>query len=191
MSLPSPSPRAPRSPFHPLRRALAAMCLMGVCAQPAWADAVKTVPQAQAKAQPLVLVDKAWVRQAVPGQTATGGFMTLTASRDLTLVGFASPAAGETELHDMVMDGDVMRMRAMPSLTLPAGQPVVLRPGVGGQHLMLMGLKRPLKAGDELTLTLKLRTPDGKSLQQTVKVPVMAGAPKPAAAEPAASHHGH
>jgi periplasmic copper chaperone A len=191
MSLPRPSRRAPSLRLRPLRHTFAALCLLGLCAQPTWAEAVKPVPTAQAKAQPLVQVDNAWVRQAVPGQSATGGFMTLTASRDLTLVGFASPAAGETELHDMVMDGDVMRMRAMPSLALPAGQPVVLRPGVGGQHLMLMGLKRPLKAGDELPLTLKLRTPEGKLLKQTVKVPVMAGAPKPAVAEPGAAHHGH
>ncbi len=165
--------------------------LVGLSAPPAEAEALKPGRSAPETAQPLVQVADAWVRQAVPGQTATGGFMTLTASRELTLVGFASPAAGETELHDMVMDGDVMRMRAMPSLALPAGQPVALRPGVGGQHLMLMGLKRPLKAGDTLSLTLKLRTPDGKLLKQTVKVPVLATAPKPAAAEPAAAHHGH
>jgi copper(I)-binding protein len=134
----------------------------------------------------LVQVSDAWVRPAVPGQSATGGFMTLTAQRDLTLVGFHTKVAGETELHDMVMDGDVMRMRALDSLSLPAGQPVVLRPGPGGKHLMLMGLKGPLKAGDELPLTLKLRTPDGKALTQTVRVPVQAGPVKPSAAVPSA-----
>jgi periplasmic copper chaperone A len=118
--------------------------------------------------------------------------MTLTAQRELTLVGFRTPVAGESELHDMVMDGDVMRMRALDALNLPAGQPVVLRPGPGGQHLMLMGLKRTLKAGDVLALTLKLRTPEGKVLTQTVRVPVNKGPAAPASAVPSApAHHGH
>jgi len=139
----------------------------------------------------LVQVDGAWVRPAVPGQSATGGYMTLTAQRDLTLVGFRTKVAGEAELHDMVMDGDVMRMRALDALSLPAGQPVALRPGPGGKHLMLMGLKGPLKAGDELSLTLKLRTPDGKTLTQTIKVPVQAGPVKPSATVPSAPQPGH
>jgi copper(I)-binding protein len=117
--------------------------------------------------------------------------MTLTAQRDLTLVGFRTKVAGEAELHDMVMDGDVMRMRALDALSLPAGQPVALRPGPGGKHLMLMGLKGPLKAGDELSLTLKLRTPDGKTLTQTIKVPVQAGPVKPSATSPSAPQPGH
>lgn len=134
-------------------------------------------PKAQAAASaavaaPLVKIDAAWVRPTVKGQTATGGFMNLTASEALTLVGFASPVAGETELHEMVMDGSVMRMRAIESLPLPAGQTVSLRPGAGGQHLMLMDLRQPLKEGEQIVLTLKLRTADGKSLTQEVKVPI-------------------
>jgi periplasmic copper chaperone A len=120
----------------------------------------------------LVKVDAAWVRPTVKGQSATGGFMNLTASQPLTLVGFSTPSASESELHEMVMDGSVMRMRAVDALVLPAGQTVALRPGAGGQHLMLMDLKRSLSEGDEITLTLKLRSADGKILTQDVKVPV-------------------
>lgn len=122
----------------------------------------------------LVKVDAAWIRPAVKGQMATGGFMTLTASQPLTLTGFGTSAAGESELHEMAMDGSVMRMRAIESLPLPAGKAVVLRPGAGGQHLMLMGLVKPLKAGDEVRLTLKLRTAGGQNLTQDIKVPVKA-----------------
>ena len=123
----------------------------------------------------LVKVSDAWIRPAVAGQMATGGFMSLTASKNLTLVGFASPVAGASELHEMAMDADVMRMRPVSSIALPAGKTVSLQTGPGHQHLMLMDLKRPLKEGDEVRLTLKLRTPDGKALSQTVKVPVKNG----------------
>jgi copper(I)-binding protein len=123
----------------------------------------------------LVKVDDAWIRPAVAGQMATGGFMSLTAKKNLTLVGFVSPVARSSELHEMAMDGDVMRMRAVPSIALPAGKTVSLQTGPGHQHLMLMDLRQPLKAGDEVRLTLKLRTPDGKSLTQTIKVPVKNG----------------
>ena len=123
----------------------------------------------------LVKVSDAWIRPAVAGQMATGGFMSLTAEKNLTLVGVASPVAGSSELHEMAMDGDVMRMRPVSSVALPAGKTVSLRTGPGHQHLMLMDLKRPLKEGDEVRLTLKLRTPDGKALSQTVAVPVKSG----------------
>lgn len=124
--------------------------------------------------------------------------MSLTASQPLTLVGFSTSAAAESELHEMAMDGDVMRMQAVPSLPLPAGQTVELRPGMGGHHLMLMGLKQQLKEGDEVALTLKLRTADGKTLTQDVKVPVKSGsmtmapaASAPSGAQPGGMKHNH
>jgi len=128
-----------------------------------------------AAAAAIVRVDGAWIRQTVPGQTGTGGFMTLTAERGVTLVGFSSPVAEINELHEMKMDGNVMRMNALGALPLPAGQAVALRPG--GNHLMLMNLKQPLKAGDQVPLTLKLKLEDGKLIEQTVSVPVLGGAP--------------
>ena len=123
----------------------------------------------------LVKVEGGWVRATVKGQTGTGGFMDLTASQAVTLVGFSTPVAPEAELHEMVMDGSVMRMRSVESLNLPAGQTVSLRPGPGGHHLMLMGLKQPLVSGSEVTLTLKLRLADGKLVTQDVVVPVRGG----------------
>lgn len=128
---------------------------------------------------PWVQVDSAWVRPMVPGQTATGGFMVLTARQALTLEGFSMARAGVPELHEMTMDGQVMRMRAIPSLALPAAQAVVLRPG--GHHLMLTQLQEPLKEGDVLSLTLKLRTADGKAVTQAINLPVKGHMMMPAA----------
>jgi copper(I)-binding protein len=141
----------------------------------------------------LVDVTAAWVRPTVAGQMASGGFLTLTSRVDLTLVGVSTPLAESGELHDMRMDGGgVMRMRAMDSLALPAGQSVALQPGQGGRHLMLMGLKRPLTVGEQVPVTLLLRRADGKLVSQKAVIPVAtsaagastgdAGAAKPSAA---------
>jgi hypothetical protein len=129
----------------------------------------------------LVKVDEAWIRPAVQDQMATGGFMKLTASKDLVLTGVSSPVAATSELHEMSMEGDVMRMRPVQSIELPAGKTVALQTGPGNRHLMLMDLKRPLKVGDEVSLTLKLRQAGAKkTFTQTVKVPVKAGQAAPA-----------
>lgn len=131
--------------------------------------------------EPLVKVDGAWVRPAVKGQSGTGGFMRLTSSVPLTLVGFKTQAATSAELHEMSMQGDVMRMRPVDALPLPAGQTVSLQPG--GHHLMLMGLKQALPAGQSVPLTLLLRDADGKEIQQNIDVPVRLSAPGGAPAE--------
>ena len=88
----------------------------------------------------------AWARAVVPGQMATGAFMRLTAATDATLVDAASPAAKIVEIHEMKMEGGVMKMNAIDKLPLPAGKPVDLKPG--GYHVMLMDLTRPMKEGD-------------------------------------------
>jgi copper(I)-binding protein len=133
---------------------------------------------AQAQPQAPVAVQGAWARATVQGQSGTGAFMTLTAKEPLALVGVSTPVAGVAELHEMKMEGDVMKMRAIPQLELPAGKPVELKPG--GHHLMLMELKMPLKPDTQVPVTLRLR--DGKgvvhSLQVAVPVAVRAPAHK-------------
>ena len=125
-----------------------------------------------------VAVDAPWVRATVPQQTATGAFMRLTASRDLRLIGARSDVAQNTEVHEMAMQGQMMRMRQVPELPLPRGQAVALAPG--GYHVMLIGLKRPLSAGEQVMLTLVFEDASGKRSEQTVQAPVRplsAGAP--------------
>lgn len=131
-------------------------------------------------------VQDAWVRGTVPAQKATGAFMRLTAAQASRLVSVASPVAGVAEVHEMRMEGSVMKMAALANgLELPAGKPVELKPG--GYHVMLMDLKQPLSAGDLVPLTLTLQGADGKKEVLELKVPVRA-LNAPAAAQPMHDH---
>ena len=133
-------------------------------------------------------VKDAWVRTSVQGQKATGAFMKITAKEGSTLVGVASPVAGVAEVHEMKMDGDVMRMRALPQgLPLPAGQPVALTPG--GYHVMLMDLKATLPKDSTIPLTLTFKDAKGVESRVELKLPVATTAPGGAAAP--AGHAGH
>lgn len=117
-----------------------------------------------------VEVAEPWARATVAGQQASGAFMTLTSQRDARLVTVRSPSAGVVEVHEMALENNVMRMRAISSLPLPAGQAVVLRPG--GYHVMLMDLKAPLHAGDQVSLTLTIEGADGKREDIEVSAPI-------------------
>jgi copper(I)-binding protein len=111
-------------------------------------------------AQAQVVVKDPWVRATVPAQKATGAFMQLQAAADSKLVAASSPVAGIVEVHEMAMEHDVMRMRQIPFLTLPAGKTVQLSPG--GYHIMLLELKRQAKEGDKLPLSLVIEGKDGR-----------------------------
>ena len=119
-----------------------------------------------------VTVTDAWARAIVPGQKTTGAFMRLTAKTDATLVDVASPAAKIVEIHEMKMEGGVMKMNAVEKLPLPAGKPVDLKPG--GYHVMLMDLTRPLKEGDTVPLTLTIVDRTGKAQKVEVRASVKA-----------------
>jgi len=127
---------------------------------------------ASAAAYADVTVSNAWIRGTVPGQRGTGAFMNLVSPTDAALVGASSPVAGVVEIHEMAMDGGVMRMRAIGNLALPAGKPVELKPG--GYHVMLMDLKQPLKEGESVEVTLTFADKAGKQTKQALKVPVRA-----------------
>ncbi len=122
-----------------------------------------------------VEVKDAWVRASVPGQMATGAFMKITAKEGAKLVGVTSPVAGVAEVHEMKMEGDIMKMRAMPALELPAGKPVELKPG--GYHVMLMDLKTALPKDSTVPMTLVFRDAKGADSKVELKVPVSMTAP--------------
>jgi hypothetical protein len=122
-----------------------------------------------------VNISSAWARSTVPGQGGTGVFMTLVSKDGGKLVGAGSPVAGVVELHEMAMDNNVMKMRAIPALDLPAGREVQLKPG--GYHVMLLDLRRPLKVGEKVQIELRLETRDGKRITQPVEVEVRSTAP--------------
>jgi copper(I)-binding protein len=123
-----------------------------------------------ATAQAQVSVSGAWARGTVEGQKASGAYMQLKSTDGATLVGVESPVAGVVEIHEMRMEGNTMRMRAIPKLELPAGQAVDLKPG--GYHIMLMNLKAPLKKGDSIPIKLRFQGKDGKPQEVEVKAEV-------------------
>lgn len=107
-----------------------------------------------AAAQNAPKVEAAWARPTVAGQSGGGGFLKITGgSANDRLLSASSGVAKSTELHTMEMDGNVMRMRAIDAIEVPAGQTVELKPG--GRHVMFMGLKEPLKSGANFPLTLR------------------------------------
>jgi len=119
-----------------------------------------------------VVVKDAWIRGTVPGQQATGAFMLLQSGGDAALVAVATPAAKIAQIHEMAMEGGVMRMRAVDSLPLPAGKAVELSPG--GYHLMLLDLTRPLKEGDSVPLSLTFADKAGHRTTQEIVAKVRA-----------------
>ena len=127
---------------------------------------------ASAWAKTTVKVEDAWVRGTVASQKATGAFMRLTPSTDARLVSATSPVAEVVEIHEMAMENDVMKMRQIPGLALPAGKATELKPG--GFHIMMMGLKGEVKAGDSVPLTLTFEGADKKTFTQEIKAPVKA-----------------
>ncbi|MBI3157088.1 MAG: copper chaperone PCu(A)C [Burkholderiales bacterium] len=113
-----------------------------------------------------------WVRGTVAQQKATGMFATISSAQGGRLVAASSPVAGVVEIHEMSMDGNVMRMRAIEALELPAGKAVALQPG--GYHVMLIDLKQPLAAGQTVPVTLVIEGADGKRETVEVQAPVRA-----------------
>jgi len=151
--------------MSPLRRCLLTLSLplAVIACMPAWAQ-----PAA-------VKVETAWARPTVAGQAAGGGFLKITggAAAD-RLLGGSAGISKAVELHTMQMDGDVMRMREVPGIDVPAGQAVELKPG--GLHLMFTGLKQPLKAGDSFPLTLRFEKAGEVKVEVTVSARPPAGA---------------
>jgi periplasmic copper chaperone A len=125
-----------------------------------------------------VKVEGAWARPTVPGQQGGGGFATLTSAAGDKLVGGSTPVAQRFELHTMAMKGDVMEMRQVDGIELPAGKAVKLEPG--GLHVMFIGLTQPLALGSKVPVTLKFQ----KAGEMKVEFEVMS---RPAAG----GHSGH
>ena len=117
-----------------------------------------------------VQIENAYTRATVPGQQVAGGFMKIenkggTADQ---LVSASSPVAGEVQLHEMAMEGNVMKMRQVKDIAVPSGGEVELKPG--GLHLMFMNIKAPLAAGETVPVKLKF----AKAGEVEVKMPVNA-----------------
>lgn len=128
-----------------------------------------------ALAQSLV-VQNAWARATVQGQKSSGAFMSLTAPAGCRLKSVYTPVAGVAQVHEMRMEGDIMRMQAVKDgLELPAGKTVELSPG--GYHVMLMDLKVALQKDTSIPLTLVFVDAKGVESKTEIKVPVSLAAP--------------
>jgi len=115
-----------------------------------------------------VIVKEAWIRGTVRGQSATGAFMELTGKSAVRLVSAESPAAKTVEVHSMRMEEGVMKMSPVKGVDVPAGKTVKLAPG--GYHVMMMGLEKPLSAGERVPLKLMFELADKK--RETVELSV-------------------
>lgn len=132
-----------------------------------------------------VKVEQPWARPTVQGQQGGGGFLRIVggAAPD-KLLGASSEIAGRVEVHTMEMKGNVMHMREIGSLDVPAGKTVELKPG--GLHLMFMDLKTPLANGSSFPLTLRFE----KAGEVKVNVQVQSRAPAGSSAGQDHGHHG-
>ena len=134
--------------------------------------AAPKAPQAKASVQAgPVQVSAAWIRATVPGQSGSGAFMRLTSKNATRLVGVSTPVAGVAELHEMKMQGDVMKMNEVPGgLELPAGKTVELKSG--GYHVMLMDLKKTLTKDSVVPMTLLFKDAKGVESRMNINLPV-------------------
>ena len=136
---------------------------LGFCGSLMAQDVSKTVTTNAIK------IENAYTRATAPGQQVAGGFMKIenkgTADQ---LVSASSPVAGEVQLHEMSMDGNVMKMRQVKDIAVPANGAVELKPG--GYHLMFLNLKGPFNAGQTVPVKLKF----AKAGEVEVKLPVNA-----------------
>ncbi len=116
-------------------------------------------------------IDQPWARPSVAANGAA--YMMISTSGDTPdqLVGASSPVAATAELHTHVVEGDIMRMRPVKAIDVNVGEPAVLKPG--GLHIMLIGLKAPLKPGEHFPMTLTF----AKAGSVEVNVDVAAGGP--------------
>ncbi|NJL92948.1 MAG: copper chaperone PCu(A)C [Anaerolineae bacterium] len=142
---------------------------MGATLETEVLSAALVAEEAPTLPEDLVIYDF-WTRPVIGGEGAIGAAYMRIANQGetvLSLVGGATEAAAVVEIHEMAMgEGDVMMMRPMPALELPAGETVVLEPG--GLHVMLIGVSEDLAVGQAIPLTLVLE--DGTEV--TLAVPV-------------------
>jgi copper(I)-binding protein len=134
-----------------------------------------------------VTVDKAWARASIGKNGAAYFTLTNTGKSDNKLVGVSSDVARRVELHTHKMDGNIMRMRALENIIVPAGESVTLKPG--GHHVMLMGLTRKLKEGDSFPLTVIFAK--AGQMRISVKVGKMGAAGPMGGMKPVGGHGGH
>jgi copper(I)-binding protein len=120
-----------------------------------------------------VAVEHAWARATSASAKVGGAFVTIQAVTADSVVSASSPVAGSAELHQTVNESGVMKMLPVKNLALAPGKPVELKPG--GYHIMLMGLKQPLKQGESFPLTLTFAHAPPVTIQVQIEAPGASG----------------
>jgi copper(I)-binding protein len=175
LALPAPPVGDPVSPdWSFLMKRFVLPLLAAVLSASAWAHGVTAGD---------LKIGHPWARPTVQGQPTGGGFLKIenTGKTAERLLGATSTVGDHLELHTMSMEGDVMRMRQVDGIDIAPGATVELKPGAF--HMMIMGLKAPLKAGDKFPVTLKFQKAG------EVKVEVWVETPKAASGAGAAEAH--
>jgi len=115
-----------------------------------------------------IKIEHAYTRATMPGQQVAGGFMKIENKGGPSdqLLSASSPVAGEVQLHEMSMEGNVMKMRQVKDIAVPAGGAVELKPG--GLHLMFVNIKAPFSTGETVPVKLTF----AKAGEVEVKMPV-------------------
>ncbi len=132
-------------------------------------------PLAHAKSD--IMVHDAYARATPPSAVNSAVFTTLMnhSDKDRAIVSATTPAAGKVELHDVIVDGDVMKMRQVQQITIPANGEAVLKPG--SLHIMLFDLKNGLKEGEQIEMTLTFANGETQTFEAPIKK-VMSGMKK-------------
>lgn len=168
-------------PMNPMRLRVAAIALAALLGAAGMLAAAAPAPNA-------ARAEAGWTRPTVAGQQVGGAYLTLRGGAVADrLLSVRSPAAARAEIHRMEMQGDVMRMREVAAIDLPAGATLELQPG--GLHLMLMDLKQPLKAGTRVPLTLQFQQAGAVSIELQVRPAAPAATREPAPAADKAHQH--
>lgn len=130
-------------------------------------------------------IERAWARPSIGRSPNGAAYLTIANHGEEAdrLVAASTPAAERTELHTHLVEGGIMRMRPIEAVEVPPGAPAAMRPG--GDHVMLMGLRQPLRVGDSFELILVFEK--AGEVAVTVRVESPAGAP----GGPAGGHGGH
>lgn len=119
-----------------------------------------------------IQISDALCRPTAVGRQTTGCYLSVTASVDDRLVGVSSPLAGRAQFHESRVESNMMMMFELrDGLPLPAGQTVELKPG--GNHIMLLAVTEPLKAGDTVPLTLTFASAAPVEITATVGQPAL------------------
>ena len=134
-------------------------------------------------ADQIISISNPWARPTIAASTTSAGYVTIrnSGAKADRLLAAKTEFAQSVEIHTHIMDGDIARMRRVEAVDVPAGQTVAFNPG--GLHLMVLGLKQPLKEGESLPLTLVFETAG------EIKVTAAVRKSAPAAPAAAGGHH--